>query len=80
MRLADHCARLTVAAGADAADFDHVYALEATARALAALGQRAAAADTRQRPRDAARQVADDEDRAIVEADLAAPPWFGLDD
>ena len=64
MRLADHCARLTDAAGADVADFDRVYALEATARALAALGQRAAAADTRQRARDAAQQVADDEDRA----------------
>lgn len=57
-------------------DFDLAYAHEGRARALACLGrwdeaaaERAAAAST---------PIIDDEDRGIVEGDLAAEPWFGL--
>jgi len=63
-------------AGDLAADFDDAYAHEATARALACLGRL-----------DEARaelalaggvEIADPEDRAIVESDLKSEPWFGL--
>lgn len=57
-------------------DFDLAYAHEAVARALALAGQ----PDEARRHLAAAKsvEVADAEDRAIVEADLAAPPWYGL--
>jgi uncharacterized protein YndB with AHSA1/START domain len=71
---ADECA--AVVAGAHLADFDLAYAHEARARALAALGRDDEAADELAAARRVV--VADAEDRAIVEADLAAPPWFGL--
>jgi uncharacterized protein YndB with AHSA1/START domain len=57
-------------------DFDLAYAHESRARALAALGRLEEAAA--ERATAAAVPIVDDEDRAIVEADLAAEPWFGL--
>ena len=60
----------------DLRDFDLAYAHESRARALAALGRLEEAAT--ERAAAAAVPVIDDEDRAIVEADLAAEPWFGL--
>lgn len=74
---AERCAAHTADAGADAADFDHAYAAEAKARALAALGRTAEAAAARAGA--AAVAIADDQDREIVEADLAAGPWYGID-
>lgn len=73
---ARRCAELTAAAGDHAADFDHAYAEEAMARALALAGDLDAAAAALARAR--AVEVVDDEDRSIVESDLAAGPWFGL--
>ena len=78
--LALHHARRSSAhvqeAGDLAADFDHAYAHEATARALACLGRldeaRAELALAN------AVEIADPEDRAIVESDLKSEPWFGL--
>jgi uncharacterized protein YndB with AHSA1/START domain len=70
LRYADRCMQATLDAGL--VDFDLAYAREARARALHALGRTdEAAAEYR-----AAQQVpiADDEDRAIVEADLATWP------
>ena len=72
---AEQCAAHAAAAGDDAADFDHAYALEAQARALAALGRVDEA--TAVKAEATAFPIADDEDRSIVEADLAAGPWFG---
>lgn len=78
LRLAERCAEL-VAAGPDgAADFDRVYALEAQARSLACLGRDDEARPLQQAALAAAAEVADEEDRKIVDDDLAAPPWFGL--
>lgn len=73
---AERSAALVAAAGEEAADFDRAYAHEATARALACLGRTAEAATAL----DAARAVpiADDEDRAILDGDLSAGPWFAL--
>lgn len=57
-------------------DFDLGYAHEARARALACLGR----LDEATRELELARsvEVADAEDRAIFDGDLAAEPWFGL--
>jgi hypothetical protein len=64
------------AAGELAADFDHAYVHEATARALACLGR----LDEAEAELALARavEIGDPEDRSIVESDLAADPWFGL--
>jgi len=78
MHRAQRCAQLTEAAGAGAEDFDRAYALEVQARAAAALGRDASAADLRRRAADV--EIADDQDRSIFEGDLRAGPWFGLDD
>ncbi|MCU0261088.1 MAG: hypothetical protein MUE78_08730 [Ilumatobacteraceae bacterium] len=58
-------------------DFDRAYAHEARARALACAGRLEEAVVERA---DAlAVPIADDEDRAIFLADLAAAPWFGVE-
>ena len=68
--------RRRATAGLD--DFDLAYASEARARALACLGR----LDEARIERKAARAVdiADAEDRSIFETDLAAEPWFGLNE
>jgi uncharacterized protein YndB with AHSA1/START domain len=71
---ADECVAAVEHAGLQ--DFDLGYAHEARARALALLGRMDDAAVELAAAR--AVEVADDEDRVIFEADLAAPPWFGL--
>lgn len=65
---------LLAAAGDDAADFDHAYLHEIRARAFGLAGR----ADESAAERELARTypIADDEDRKIVHADLAAGPWF----
>jgi len=72
---ADECAAVVAESGLR--DFDLGYAHEARARALALLGRD----DEARTELAAARavEVADDEDRAIFESDLDAPPWFALD-
>ena len=71
---ADRSAAVVATAGL--ADFDLAYAHEARARALACLGR----LEEAEAELAAARAVpiADDEDRQIVDGDLAAGPWFGL--
>ena len=64
-------------AGSAAADFDHGYAYEARARALAASGRMDEAREAYRRA--ATITVADAQDRSIYENDLAAEPWFGLE-
>jgi uncharacterized protein YndB with AHSA1/START domain len=73
---AHRSAEYVAEAGDLAADFDRVYAHEAAARALACLGR----TDEARRELDLARasEVADPEDRSIVEADLKTEPWYGL--
>jgi len=60
------------------ADFDHAYAAEAMARALACAGELDQAATWRSRATEAGAAIADDEDRDIFTGDLADGPWFGL--
>lgn len=73
---AHRCAALTERAGDAAADFDQAYAYEALARALACLGRLDEAHEHYRRA--VAVEVHDEQDRSIVEADLAAEPWYGL--
>ncbi|MEO6125882.1 MAG: SRPBCC family protein [Ilumatobacteraceae bacterium] len=77
-QLALHYADLTMATCRtnDLADFDLAYAHEARARALALLGDVEEA--RAERAAAAAVLVAGQEDREIVEGDLAAEPWFGI--
>jgi uncharacterized protein YndB with AHSA1/START domain len=80
LRHAQRCLALTDAAsvGADGfADFDFAYAQEAMARALAAGGDHERAAE--HRAAAVAVTIADDQDREIFTADLAAGPWYGLE-
>jgi hypothetical protein len=58
--------------------FDYAYACEALARAHAAAGHVDSARTWRNRAIEAETKVTDAEDRAILEADLAAGPWFDL--
>ncbi len=69
---------LLAAALDGAADFDHAYGLELRARALALAGRVDEASVARRSAIDT--PIADADDRAIVEADLAAGPWFGIDE
>ena len=62
------------AAGLD--DFDLAYAHEARARALACLGRLDEAAVELKAAH--AVTIADPEDKSILDADLAAEPWYGL--
>jgi hypothetical protein len=75
LRHAERCAALTEEGGLDG--FDLAYSYEARGRAHAALGHRDDAASWRKRAVGAAAEVSDDEDRQILEGDIAAEPWFG---
>jgi hypothetical protein len=75
LRHARRCAEL-LADAPEVQDFDRAYAREATARALACTGDAVTAATELAVAR--AVVVNDPEDRAIVEADLAAEPWYGV--
>jgi tetratricopeptide (TPR) repeat protein len=73
---AERSSQFVERASADAADFDHGYAFEARARALACLGRFDEAGEAYRRA--VATRIADDQDRSIYDGDLAAEPWFGL--
>jgi uncharacterized protein YndB with AHSA1/START domain len=72
---ADRCAAVVASAGLG--DFDLAYAHEARARALACLGRLDEAAPELAAAR--AVPIADDEDRKILDGDLASGPWYGLE-
>ena len=74
---AERSAEFLERAGSDAADFDHGYAREARARALACLGRMDEAGEAYRLAADT--EVADEQDRSIYEGDLASEPWSGLE-
>jgi uncharacterized protein YndB with AHSA1/START domain len=74
LQAADRCRDTCVEHGL--VDFDLAYAHEARARALACLGRHDEAAAALLLAK--AVPVADNEDRELVESDLASEPWFGL--
>jgi uncharacterized protein YndB with AHSA1/START domain len=69
---------LTLVEEPGVADFDHAYAAEAMARALACAGDLTQAAAWHSRATAAGAAIADDEDRKIFAEDLATGPWPGL--
>jgi uncharacterized protein YndB with AHSA1/START domain len=71
---ADRCREIVESAGLG--DFDLAYAHEARARALACLGRLDDAAVELKAAH--AVPIADAEDKAILDGDLAAEPWYGL--
>ena len=71
-RSAETCARGNVA------DFDLSYAHEGLARAYACAGDTDQAAREHALAVEAGNDIADEEDRRIFQADLAAGPWFGF--
>jgi uncharacterized protein YndB with AHSA1/START domain len=71
---AERCVEQATASGL--ADFDLAYAFEARARSLACLGRHDEAAAALAAA--GAVPIADPEDAAILNADIAAEPWFGL--
>jgi uncharacterized protein YndB with AHSA1/START domain len=74
-----HAARsLAICEAEDIGDFDLAYAYEAVARAAAVSGDAPVAEEWRLRAIAAAAAIADPEDRAIFDADLAAGPWTRL--
>lgn len=79
LRHGRRCLALVEEHAAEMADWDAMFAREALARALAATGQVDAARAERESARRLAEAVAGPEDRAICEAELSRPPWFGLD-
>ena len=74
---AEQCSAFTAQAAQDAADFDHGYAYEGRARALACLGRLEDAHEAYRRA--ASVRIVDEQDRSIFEGDLHGEPWFGLD-
>ena len=71
---AERCIKVVDDAGL--VDFDRAYAHEARARALACLGRLDEAAVELKAAH--AVPIADSEDKAILDADLASQPWYGL--
>ena len=58
--------------------WDEPFGHEALARALAAIGERAAAEQHRAKAVELTAAITDPEDREILEGELAQEPWFGL--
>lgn len=61
-----------------AEDWDHAFAHEAMARALAMAGDNDRARSERLEAQKLCALIAEEEERVIVEAELAREPWFGL--
>jgi tetratricopeptide (TPR) repeat protein len=68
---ARRCLELVEAAPAEMEEFDLPFAYEALARAYALSGDEAEARDWLARARAAGEEIADEDDRALLEADLA---------
>jgi hypothetical protein len=80
LRHAKRCLELVQSHPDEMEDWDLAFALEALARAQAATGDTAAARSTLDRGRQITAAVVDPDDRAVVEAQFDAGPWFGLTD
>lgn len=78
LRHALRCVELVESHAEVMADWDAPFAQEALARALAGTGEGSGAADALARCLELADAVADPGDRAVIDTELARPPWFGL--
>lgn len=80
LRHARRCLELIEAHRDEMEDWDEPFAHEALARALAARGDLDAAVEHRRTAEQQTAALDDPDDRAVVEAELGRPPWFGLGD
>jgi hypothetical protein len=80
LRHARRCLDLVLGHSDAVSDWDAPFAHEALARALAATGDADRARQHRDRAVELKEQVADPQDREVLEAALAGGPWFDLDD
>jgi hypothetical protein len=78
VRHARRCLELVEASPDAMADWDAPLAHEAVARALAAVGDRPGAEYHLGQAQQLVQKVADPEDRAVLEQQLAMGPWFDL--
>jgi hypothetical protein len=78
LRHARRCLELILGEPAAMADWDEPFGHEALARALAATGDLAGGREHRARAEALAAAVADPDDRAVIDGELAKGPWFGL--
>jgi hypothetical protein len=78
LRHARHCLDLVERHPEEMADWDAPFAHEALARALAATGEVAPGREHRETAVRLTAELADPEDREVLEAELAREPWFGL--
>jgi hypothetical protein len=67
---------IEMCAASNIADFDLAYVYEAKARSLASLGDLEGAREAKEFALGI--EIADEEDRKLVQSDLAKGPWFGL--
>ncbi len=58
--------------------WDPPFGYEALARALAGVGEEAAATEAYAKALELTAAIDDDDDRAVLETELAREPWFGL--
>jgi hypothetical protein len=79
LRHARRCLDLVLGHSDAVSDWDAPFAHEALARALAATGDPGGARRHRRLAVELTERVADPQDREVLEAALAAGPWFGLD-
>jgi hypothetical protein len=78
LRHARRCLELVATHPEVMEDWDAAFAHEAMARALAANGEVEEARSHREEAMRRAAALSQEEDRAIVDAELAREPWFGL--
>ncbi len=77
-KYAKECAKYTEKAGSQAKDFDHFYAVEALARANAALGNNETAMELKAKAQVLAEAVEGEQTRGIALGDIQDGPWFNL--
>ncbi len=75
---ARRCLELVQAFPEQMSDWDEPFAREALARALAATGSRDQALAELRRAEDLTKRVAEEDDRKVLEDELAKGPWFGM--
>lgn len=80
LRHARRCLELAESHPDEIEDWDLAFALEALARAQAAVGEASTASATLARAVAATAAVVDDDDRRVVEGELRREPWFGVPD
>ncbi len=78
-KYAERCIQLTESHSEEMADWDHPFAYDALARALAAAGRADEARGIQAKAQRSADRIADPEDREVLDRWFASGTWHGLD-